>query len=410
MGLQTEGNHFTLRTIRDLREVESLREVWKSWQNTRDSDLDFFSGMVRSRGNNCRPHVVVLSRNARPDVLLVGLSYRTRIPLRLGSVTIRQAEVNLLEFVYGGLLGNASQENCAALVRAVMRSLAEGDADLAVWEHLDVHSPLYSCARQLPSFLSQDHSHCLRDHWFTNFPKDLDAFLLSLGHSQGSKLRRKCKRVLNSFPGRIQVRSFRTVADLKQAIPDMEAIAGKSVKRQLGFGFFDTSQIREQLVFEAARGWLRVYILYIEEKPVSFWKGTLYEHCLQADHVGFDSVWSAFSPGIFLFLNVLENLWDEDIRTIDFGCGDSQLFQCFGKVRRPEASIRIYAPNPTSLQLNLQHTLTHYTTLLVRRIPYLRGAKRFVWKRAQGRVFFPRARDQEPRPSNLPPPQSLSEK
>ncbi len=29
---RTASNYFTLQTIRDLSELESLREVWKSWQ------------------------------------------------------------------------------------------------------------------------------------------------------------------------------------------------------------------------------------------------------------------------------------------------------------------------------------------------------------------------------------------
>jgi hypothetical protein len=63
-----------------------------------------------------------------------------------------------LKFVYGGLRGNASEENCAALVREVMRSLDEGDANLALWEQLSVQSPLYNCALRLPRFALRDHS------------------------------------------------------------------------------------------------------------------------------------------------------------------------------------------------------------------------------------------------------------
>jgi hypothetical protein len=383
MGSPAADDHFKLQTIRDLREVESLRDIWKSWTKTRDSDLDYFSGMVRSLGDGCRPHVIVLSRNAKREALLVGLNYRTKIPLRLCSLTIHWSEVNVLEFVYGGLLGNASRENCEALVQAVRQSLAGGDADMALWERLDVDSALYTCARQLPSLVFRDHSRSLFDHWFMNFPKDLETFLSSLGRSQRSKLRRKYNRVLNSFPGRIQVRSFRTVADLEQAIPDMEHVARKSVKRQLGYGYFDTLQTREQLLVEAARGWLRIYILYIEDQPVSFWKGTLYVRCLQADHAGFDAVWSDFSPGIFLFLYILENLRDEDIKTVDLGYGNGQLYQCFGEVRHSEARVQIYAPKLSALQLNLLHTFTRYATILIRGTPGLHWARRAVWKSRQ---------------------------
>jgi hypothetical protein len=66
----------------------------------------------------------------------------------MGCFTICEPEVNVLEFVPGGLRGKASEENCAAFIRQAMRSLDEGDADMALWEQLDVQSPLYNYARQ----------------------------------------------------------------------------------------------------------------------------------------------------------------------------------------------------------------------------------------------------------------------
>ncbi len=378
----TEEDRFVVRTIGDLREVENLRDVWKSWQKTSDSDFDFFCATVRSRGESCRPHIIVLIRNARPVALLVGLRDRTRLPFRLCSVTIHQPEVNVLEFVYGGLLGDASQEGCAVLVEAVTRSLAEGDADVALWQQLDVNSPLYACTLQLPSLLLRDHSHRVFDHWVMDFPRDLDALLLSLGSRQRSRLRRKYQKVLNRFSGKIQLRSFRRIADLEQAILNMNEIARKSVKRQLGFGFFDTPQNRERLLIEAERGWLRIYVLYIEEQPVAFWQGILREHSLQTEHVGFDAAWSAFSPGIFLFLSILENL-AQDVTTVDFGLGDGQFYRCFGNVQCREASVQMYAPRFGALRCHLLYVLTYYTTILIRRTPFLDWTRRAIWMRAK---------------------------
>jgi hypothetical protein len=90
------------RTIRDLRELEILRAIWKSWPGTRDSDLAFFASVVRSRGSGCRPHVIVLTRDARPDAILVGLRECKKIPVKLGHIKIFQPQINVLEFVQGG--------------------------------------------------------------------------------------------------------------------------------------------------------------------------------------------------------------------------------------------------------------------------------------------------------------------
>src|SRR6478672_10841954 len=66
------------QTIRHLRELETLRSIWQCWPGTRDSDLDFFSSAVQTRGSGCEPHVIVLCRNAQPEAILVGRRERKR--------------------------------------------------------------------------------------------------------------------------------------------------------------------------------------------------------------------------------------------------------------------------------------------------------------------------------------------
>jgi CelD/BcsL family acetyltransferase involved in cellulose biosynthesis len=229
------------------------------------------------------------------------------------------------------------------------------------------------------------------------FPKGLDAFVMSLSRSQRSKLRRKYKKILNRFAGKMQIRCSVSLADLRPAISHMEEIARKTKQRRVfGSGFFDTPQICEQMVVAAERGWLRIYILYLEEKPVAFWMGTLYDRCLQADYVGYDPSWAEFSPGIVLFLTILEDLRDEDIKTVDLGRGDIQLQQCFADLRRVESRVQIYASTLRGIKLNLLGTATHRMTncakFLLRRTDYLAWARRTLQNQlARERKYCPTA-------------------
>src|ERR1700692_1714956 len=111
----SEAETLVLRTVCDADELEGLRSIWQCWPGTRDSNLDFFSSVVRSRPG-CQPHVIILFRNARPDAVLVGLRERRKLSYKLGWLTICELEINVLEFVSGGLCGCASEENCAAFV------------------------------------------------------------------------------------------------------------------------------------------------------------------------------------------------------------------------------------------------------------------------------------------------------
>ena len=370
----------TFRTICNLAGLESVREVWNSWQKTRDSNFDFFCGVVRARGEACSPHVIVLLREGRPDALLVGFKERRRIPIRICSVAVLQPELEVLEFVRGGLLGNNSEENSRALVQTVMKSLANGAADLALWDYLETESPLHHAALRSPNFVLRDHCRKLREHWFLDQPRGREMFFKNLERSQRSKLRRKHKKFQEAFAGRIEVRSMQSVAELDDAVRNMEEIARKSVKRQLGFGFFDTPRHREQLLVEAALGWLRVFVLCVDGAPVSFWKGTLYERRLHADHVGFDSAWSEYSPGIFLFLEIIERLRDAEMDFMDFGTGTGQFYECFAKVRKPEARVQIFAPKLRGIRLNLACTVAFHTTQLIQRTSWLDSARKALWK------------------------------
>ena len=377
---RTRDNRPTLRTIHDLDELESLRPIWTSWPGTRDSDFDFFCTKVRSRGRDCRPHVVVLSHDTGPDAILIGLFHTKQLRFEIGYRTTFQPEVNVLEFVSGSVRGNASEENCAALVEEVLKSLDEGDADLALWKHLNVQSSLYNCALRLPRFFARDHSRCFEDRWVIDSPRGLDAFVMSLGRSQRSKLRRKYKKALDRFEEKMQIYCLHSLADMDLAISDIEEISSKTTQRRVfGSGFFNTPQICKQMVVAAERGWLKIYILYLEDKPVAFWMGTLYNGYLQADYVGYDPSWKEFSPGILLFLSILEDVRDEDIKTVDLGCGDTQL-QCFANDRYVESHVQIYASTLRGIKLNLLRTTTHRTTnyvkFLLRRTHYLAWARR----------------------------------
>ena len=144
-------------TFRDLNDLETLRSIWKSWPGARESDFDLFFSATKS---TAQPYVILLSRNARPESILIGRRERKKMPFRLGYQTVCGREVEVIEFVYGALRGDASEGNCADLVREVMRSLASGEADLAVWEHLEVKSSMYRQAIRLPAFLERDHTRC----------------------------------------------------------------------------------------------------------------------------------------------------------------------------------------------------------------------------------------------------------
>ncbi len=382
--LEPERGPVSLRTVRDLRDLEGLREIWKSWSGSRDSDLDYFSHRVRWRGPDCRPHVIVLSRNEKPEAILIGFLERRSVPVRLGQVTVCRRMATVLEFVRGALRGEASAENCAALVRQVNHSLKEGEADTAVWENLPMESPFYTLIGGQHRLLLREYFSADDDRYVMPFPKTMDELWTSLHSTQRSKLRRKYQRVWRHFAGRIQIREFSSMADLEPALAAVEQIASQSDKRSLGFGFFDTAEVREGMALAARADWLRIYVLYLEDKPAAFWMGTLYNGCLQADHVAHDRVWAHFSPGTFLLLHIIDRLQRVAVSSVDLGRGRAQLKECLGALPQPEARVQIYASTGIGIQLKLLTLSAHRATVLWRS-PYFPG-----WVRSLRTQLAPR--------------------
>ena len=209
-------DHLEFRTIRNLQELEMLRPVWKSWPGTRESDLDFFSSVLRSGPHGCQPHVILLKRNSQLEAILIGRREKRKLSFKLGYLTLCERTVDVVEFVHGALRGNASEQNCVGLVREVMRSLVEGEADVAVWDQLDLESPLYRQVFRLPRATQRDHAHCLKHRWLMTFPRSLDTFLMSLGRSQRSKLRRKYRKILTRFPDKVRVQCYLSLIHISE--------------------------------------------------------------------------------------------------------------------------------------------------------------------------------------------------
>lgn len=348
----------SLRVLRTLPELESLRGVWTSWKGHRDSDIDFFIELVESREEVLRPHVIVVYRQGRIDALLVGRLENTRIHSKVGYLSVPGLPARSLVFSYGGFRGNPSPENSTEFVKSIIASLKDNEADIASLDHLQMESPLCHRALTLPAFATRDHFAKPETHYLMALPENMAAVYKGLSNNHRWELRRKSKRFLSIYGDKAKVRCFREAADVDVLMPEIEAVARKTYQRGLGVGFQDTEQMRRRLRLCAAKGWLRGYILQVSNVPVAFWIGTAYNGSFCSDYLGFDPGYGEYSPGTFLLTKVIEDLCSNGIAEIDFGFGDARYKGRFGNRQLAETTVRIFAPSPKGVTLNLILTLT----------------------------------------------------
>ena len=165
---------------------------------------------------------------------------------------------------------------------------------------------------------------------------------------------------------------------------DVENVAQRSYQRGLGVGFSETPFVEARLQFEARKGWLRAYILYLDEKPCAFWIGSLRNQVFLSDFLGFDPAYAEYSPGQYLLTKALEETCggtrDGLVTRIDFGLGDASYKERLSNHCYEEAPVYIFAPRIKAVGVNALRSAAGATNrsakYLLQAMPWLGNVKR----------------------------------
>jgi hypothetical protein len=378
---ERSGKENQLIVARSVEEMECLRPIWEASQSHPNADMDYFLTVLASRPEVIRPHVVCLHKNGRAEALIVGRIEDVHLECRFGYKTVCRFPVRALSVVYGGVMGNMSEENCHVLVEELICSLKRREAEVIYWSNLRTDSTIYEKAIRLPRFLSRDYFVNPNNHWRLALPQNLEEYYKNVKYKARKNLRRTVKLLSERNMDPVSIQCFRTVRDLDRFMEQAEAIAGKTYQRGLGAGFFDNEENRRLLTLAAERGWLRSYILYIGDQPISFDTAIQYGDTFYLQNGGYDPEYRQYDPGTNLFLRYLEDLCaDPLVRYVDFGFGDAEYKQNLCNESWKEASVYVFASNFTGLKLNLIRSALaashHYGSMTLRRMRLYERVKR----------------------------------
>lgn len=348
----------TIRVLRSTAELEHLREDWCSWPSHRESEMDRYLFFLQSNPRSVRPHVIAVYREGGPDAILVGRIDRGSLPLRLGYISIKPQAL-MMVFVYGALLGNPSRENCELIVGEVLRSLSQGEADVAYMNYLREESELYRICIKKPSSLCRDFVRAKQPHFAIKLPDSVEEFYKGISANTRWQAKSKQKKLVKDYAGDVKIRSFHKVSEVDSLVEGVEEVAKSSYQRGIGVGFVDSPELRDTLRFKAERGWLRGYILYLGGCPSAFWVGDINKGTFGSDFLGYKSELGKHSPGMYLTLKVIEEFCqnpDEGVREVDFAMGYAQYKEVLANQGWRETCVHIFAPTLKGISLNMIKT------------------------------------------------------
>src|SRR5581483_3007916 len=266
-----------------------------------------------------------------------------------------------------GWLG-ATEKHAELLTDSLFRSLERQEADIACFRYIDIRSALANQMRKVPrwcvDFVTTSHF-----HWFCDRNAH-ESFLSCLSRNERAQQKRRERKIAQNFRRR-RVECF-SGKQIERLVQDAEQVAKKSYQRSLNVGFSDSPEIRARLAYDAMKGWLAGYILYLDEEPCAFWIGSLRNGVFLSNYLAFDPAYSQFSPGMYLMIKVMEALSSESgLRAdrIDFGVGDAVYKRRLSNHNRKEALLHLFAPRPGPILGNLLHST----------MGFLRGLTKGVW-------------------------------
>lgn len=164
---------------------------------------------------------------------------------------------------------------------------------------------------------------------YTRFYVDLAAgeaaWRASLSGQTRSGMKRKAKKLAAANGGRLDVRRYRTPAELSEFHPLARAVSATTYQERLmDSGLPADARWILDTQARAARDEVRAWLLFLGDAPVAYlWCGAE-GGTLRYDHVGHDPAHASLSPGSVLMEAALTDLFADRFRRFDFTEGEGQ--------------------------------------------------------------------------------------
>jgi hypothetical protein len=346
-----------VRVADTVEEIETLRSFWTKYNRHPESDIDFVLMLASVRPEIVRPHILAAYEGDQPVALLVGRLEKTTVRPRIGYLKLFPISVSQFVFVGGGLLGDASDRVATAMVREIKKSLNNGHADRVLISYFPIESILSKFVRSDCSIWCRSFAPHAVQHWKTSLPQNLEFFLAKRPKKHRYWLRRIQKVFEAQYDGKISFSVFKTPQDVEPFCKAAESVAQNTYQRGLGAGFIDNEENRKRLELMAQRGWLRSYVVFVEDKPLAFWSGERIGPTFFLTWTAFDACYRKYEIGTILFLKMVEDLLAFGIKEMDYGLGWAQYKERFGDICSLDQDAVIYASTLKAFGLNLILTL-----------------------------------------------------
>jgi len=386
------NNKWEVIVAKSFEEIEAIRQIWEQMQAAEhcpeiNADIDRYLSAIKTMTQDVRPYIMLIKQNCILVSMVIGQLKNTRIKCNLGRMTLFKPLLRELVVVYGGVLGNQTDEIHSLLIRELMNVLRRGEVDVLLFNRLKTDSSIYHIARKVSGLFCRSHFSKVEQHWRMSIPESIDQFLETCSHNSRRNFRRWTRKLEQEFPGQIRMVTYCQEDEVAEAIKIVADISANTYQRAFGGGLVDDAPTRAIFKAAAKKGWLRIYILFIADEPCAFWTTLKYGRTHYAEFTAYSPKWKDLHIGSILFFKILEQICgDPMVDSFDFGFGDGQHKRWSNSRQWPEASVLIFAPRPFPLFVNLFQSSTLAISILVQQVITMLGIRNFIQRCRRRRI------------------------
>ncbi|MBD3315653.1 MAG: GNAT family N-acetyltransferase [Chitinivibrionales bacterium] len=246
---------------------------------------------------------------------------RRLLTLRVRSLTVLGKDILLESPTYLTPIIQQLSESKTDYDMILIKRLA---TESALWKH--IHCDTYLTKQ----FFIYTPFGPARNH-FIELPGTWDDYLAQLKPKVRHELRRKVRKMKNTYAQSIVVRRFTDESNCNEYLSSVRAVAAASWQRKrVGVRTIDNS---DKATYECVTGFarkklLRGYILYAKGYPVAYAFGLQYNGLYHIREIAYDQHCQTTAPGVVLCYYILKDLYEYQKPTVcDFGYGDARYKQ-----------------------------------------------------------------------------------
>jgi hypothetical protein len=192
---------------------------------------------------------------------------------------------------------------------------------------------------------------------YANLTGSFEDYLKGIPPKRRKALQRTVRNLFAEFPGRVTFRCYRSPEELLEFHPRARTVSVKTYQeRLLKSGLPDTTEFKAEMRDLACRDSVRAFLLFVDEKPIAYLCCPAEGLVLLYGHLGYDTIYSKYSPGSVLQYLAFEELFRENrFGIFDFEEGEGQHKRLFSTHEIECADLYVFPCRLTTIALVLLH-------------------------------------------------------